>query len=46
MLREVIPSQAVSGHRLADGEEAEGVETRSVSPNDNPTQECPATTVH
>lgn len=46
MLREVIPSQAVPGHRLADGVGAEGVETRSVSPNDNPTQECPATTVH
>jgi len=46
MLREVIPSQAVPGHRPADGGGAEGVETRSVSPNDNPTQECPATTVH
>jgi len=41
MLREVIPNQAVSGRRQADDGETEGVETRSVSPNNNPTHECP-----
>jgi len=41
MIREVIPSQASAGHRQADDVALEGVETRSVSPNDNPTQECP-----
>lgn len=46
LLREVIPSQAVSGDRSAGDLETEGVETRSVSPNDNPTQECPATNLH
>jgi hypothetical protein len=46
MIREVIPSQAVSGTDMAVGGEAEGVETRSVSPNDNLTHECPATQLH
>lgn len=46
LLREVIPSQVVSGDHIAGGQETEGVETRSVSPNDNPTQECPATALH
>lgn len=46
MLREVIPSQAISGRRQADGVEVEGVETRSVSPNNNPTHECPASRLH
>ena len=41
MIREVIPSQADAGHRQADDEATEGVETRSVSPNNNPTHECP-----
>jgi hypothetical protein len=41
ILREVIPSQAEPGHRDGGGG-SEGVETRSVSPNDNPTHECPA----
>jgi hypothetical protein len=42
LLREVIPSQAVSGIRAAHGLETEGVETRSVTPKNNPTHECPA----
>ena len=46
ILREVIPSQAVSGNHLAGGLEAEGVETTSVSSNDNPTHECPTTALH
>ncbi len=46
VLREVIPSQAVSGNRPADDLETEGVETRSVSSNDNPIHECPATDLH
>lgn len=46
LLREVIPSQAVSGHHLAGGVETEGVETRSMSPNDNSTHECPAPSLH
>lgn len=46
LLREVIPSQAASGDHIAGGQEAEGVETRSVSPNDNPTHECPTTALH
>jgi hypothetical protein len=41
LFREVIPSQATSGHR-ASGEEVEGVETRGLSPNDNDPHECPA----
>jgi len=41
LLREVIPSQAAVGHHES-GEAAEGVETRVVSPNDNPPHECPA----
>jgi len=41
ILREVIPSQATGGHRMADVL-VEGVETRSVSSNNNPTQERPA----
>lgn len=36
-IREVIPSQATLGQSGV-----EGVETRSVSPNNNPIQECPA----
>lgn len=44
LLREVIPSQADVGHR-AIGETSEGVETRSVTPKDNPTQERPAPSV-
>jgi len=46
ILREVIPNQAVSGSHLADGLETEGVETTSVSSNDNPKHECPATALH
>lgn len=46
MLREVIPSQAISGTGVAAGGEMEGVETRSVSPNDNLTHECPAAQFH
>ncbi len=46
ILREVIPSQAVSGSHLAGGLETEGVETTSVSSNDNPTHECPTTALH
>lgn len=46
LLREVIPSQAVSGDHAAGGQETEGVETRSVSPNDNPTHECPTAALH
>jgi hypothetical protein len=46
MIREVIPSQAVSGADVAVGVETEGVETRSVSPNDNLTHECPAAQFH
>lgn len=42
LIREVIPSQAVAGDRQADDQAAEGVETRSVSPTNNPTHECPA----
>lgn len=42
MLREVIPSQAESGNHEPCGLDSEGVETRSVSPNKNPTHECPA----
>jgi hypothetical protein len=42
LLRAVIPSQAVSGDRMPSDQETEGVETRSVSPNNNPTHECPA----
>jgi hypothetical protein len=42
MIREVIPSQAIAGHCQADDEAMEGVETRSVSPNNTPTHECPA----
>ena len=41
MIREVIPSQAACGHRVI-GEQAEGVEARSVTPKNNPTHECPA----
>lgn len=41
LLREVIPSQAVLGQSSIAIERAEGVETRSVSPNDNPTHERP-----
>lgn len=41
LLREVIPSQASVGHREI-GEMLEGVETRSVTPKDNPTHERPA----
>jgi hypothetical protein len=44
VLREVIPSQARLG--LPKGESLEGVETRSVSPNDNPIHECPTSSVH
>lgn len=40
MIREVIPSQAIPGTEAVGGG-VEGVETRSVSPNDNPTHECP-----
>jgi hypothetical protein len=46
MIREVIPSQAISGADTAVGGEMEGVETRSVSPNDNLTHECPAAQLH
>lgn len=42
LLREVIPSQAVPGHRSVTDEGAEGVETRRVSSNNNPAHECPA----
>lgn len=42
LLSEVIPSQAVSGDRAVSDSEMEGVEARSVSPTNNPTQECPA----
>lgn len=42
LLCEVIPSQAVVGNRQADDQAAEGVETRSVRPTNNPTHECPA----
>ena len=44
LLREVIPSQASAGHREI-GEAPEGVETRSVTPKDNPTHERPAPSV-
>lgn len=40
-LREVIPSQAVSGHRRFGGE-TEGVETRGLRPNNKGPQELPA----
>ena len=43
-LREVIPSQASFG-QLPKVVELEGVETRSVSPNNNPIHECPAPSV-
>lgn len=42
LLVEVIPSQAVLGDRVARDSKTEGVEARSVSPTNNPTQECPA----
>lgn len=40
ILGEVIPSQVVSGAQSGNG--TKGVEARSVSSSDNPTQECPA----
>ncbi len=46
ILREVIPNQAASGGHLAGDQDAEGVETRSVRSNDNPTHECPTTDLH
>lgn len=46
LLREVIPSQAESGASVAAGVDSEGVETRSVSPNNNPTQERPAASLN
>ena len=42
ILHEVIPSRATGGSH-AVGRPVEGVETRSVSSNDNPTHEPPAT---
>ena len=42
LLREVIPNQAVEGSDAVSEGATEGVETRSVSPNDNPIHECPA----
>lgn len=40
-LDQVIPSQAASGQSTTTGE-AEGVETRGLSPNNNDPHECPA----
>lgn len=45
VLREVIPSRAVSGDRSSGDLETEGVETTSMSSNNNSTQERP-TSVH
>lgn len=42
MWSEVIPSQAVSGHRMVGGVETEGVETTRVTPKNTLAQECPA----
>jgi hypothetical protein len=42
LLRAVIPSEAFFGHHEASGVEKERVETRSLSPNNNATHECPA----
>lgn len=43
LLEQVIPSQAVlEPVAPSTGSRTEGVETRSVSSNDNPTHECPA----
>lgn len=41
MMREVIPSEAMSGTGATAGGDVERVETRSVSPNNNPIHECP-----
>lgn len=41
LLRQVIPSQASSGHRVS-GVLDEGVETSGLSPNNNDRHECPA----
>ncbi len=46
ILGQVIPSQAVREPAPTAGNRTEGVETRSVSSNDNPTHECPAPTRH
>lgn len=43
MWSEVIPSQAVPGCRMVSGMGTEGVETRSVTPKNNPIHECPTT---
>lgn len=41
LLEQVIPSQALDGHR-ASGVSGEGVETSGLSPNNKDRQECPA----